>query len=370
VRVPTAALLVTWEGGGNVAPLLVLASELVRRGHPVRVLGPPGAVEGRYRRAGIAYRATDSAARWSPEAQRSLAGEVAAEVHRVPTDVAVVDYMQPAALSGAEAAGVPVVAFVHTLYARQAIADHSPIHMAADAAGVNELRAGLGLPPVDRLPDLLDRAALVLVTTLEALDRPEGAVPGNVRYVGPLVEAPGDDGGWLPPGTKADGPLVVVSMGTTPMDEAVVVRRVLDALDGAPVRVLVTLGPHLDDRRLPVPANATLSGYRRHAALLPHAGLSVNHGGLGTIGAALACGVPMVCLPLGRDQPSNAEAAAAVGAARVLPPDGEPAVLRAAVLVTLADDNYRRAAGRLADEIAALEGPVRAAEAVEHVCVR
>jgi MGT family glycosyltransferase len=202
------------------------------------------------------------------------------------------------------------------------------------------------------------------VTTLEALDRPEGAVPANVRYVGPLVEPPGDDAAWEPPGNPEDGPLVVVSMGTTPMDEGVVLQRVLDALDGAPVRVLVTLGPHLDGGALRVPANTTLTGYRRHGAVLPHAGLSVNHAGLGTIGAALACGVPMVCLPLGRDQPDNADAAAAVGAARVLPPDTEPAVLRAAVLVTLADDHCRRAAGRVADEIRALDGPARAAEAV------
>jgi hypothetical protein len=51
----------------------------------------------------------------------------------------------------------------------------------------------------------------------------------------------------------------------------------------------------------------------------------------------------------------------------VLPPDAEPAVLRAAVLVTLADDHCRRAAGRLADEIRALDGPARAAEAVEQL---
>jgi MGT family glycosyltransferase len=361
-----SVLLVTWEGGGNVAPMLVLGAELARRGHDVRVLGPPGAVEARFGREGVAYRATGAAAQWSPEAQRALAGEVAAEVHRAPTDAAVVDYMQPAALCGAEAAGVPVAAFVHTLYARQAVTDHSPIHMAADAAAVDELRSGLGLPALGRVTALLDHAPLVLVTTLKGLDRPEGAVPPNVRYVGPLVEPPGDDAGWVPPGEPADGPLVVVSMGTTPMDEAAVLQRVLDALDGAPVRVLVTLGPHLDaGHGLRAPANATLTGYRRHTAVLPHAGLSLNHAGLGTIAAALACGVPMVCLPLGRDQPSNAEAAAAVGAARVLPPDAEPAVLRAAVLVTLADEHHRRAAARAADEIRAVDGPRRAAEAVE-----
>jgi aromatic-L-amino-acid decarboxylase len=34
-------LVVTWDGGGNVPPMLGVASELLRRGHQVRVLGNP-----------------------------------------------------------------------------------------------------------------------------------------------------------------------------------------------------------------------------------------------------------------------------------------------------------------------------------------
>jgi MGT family glycosyltransferase len=279
--------------------------------------------------------------------------------------VAVVDYMQPSALCGAEAAGVPVVPFVHTLFTRQAVAEHSPIHMAADLEGTDALRGELGQAPLERLTDLLHHAPLVLVTTLEELDRPEGPVPANVRYVGPLVEGPGADEGWRPPGEPSDGPLVVVSMGTTPMDEGPVLQRVLDGLDGAPLRVLVTLGAHLRAADLRVPGNATLSGYLRHAAVLPHAALCVNHAGLGSIGAALSFGVPLVCLPLGRDQPSNAEAVAAAGAGLVLAPDAPADRVRATVLAALDDDGLRRAAARLADGIRALEGPTRAAEAVE-----
>ena len=223
--------------------------------------------------------------------------------------MAVVDYMQPSALCGAEAAGVPAVAFVHTLFR-----DLSPIAMAADVDGTNAVRAELGLAAVARLEELVERAPLVLVPTLEALDRPDGVAP-NVRYVGPLVEDAGPDEGWRSPGR----PLVVVSMGTTPMGEAPLLQRVLDGLDGAAVTVLATLGPHLRAEDLRPPANATLTGYVRHAAVLPHADLCVNHAGLGSIGAALTYGVPLVCVPLGRDQPVNAEAVAAVGAAGCSP---------------------------------------------------
>ncbi len=314
---------------------------------------------------GLAYRPSEAAAAWSPEAQRTLADEVAAEVRRVPTGVAVVDYMQPAALSGAEAAGVPVVALVHTLHHRVAAGDRSPMYMAADEAGVNAIRADLGLPPVTRLPELLDRAALVLVATLEELDRPDGPARPAVRHVGPLVEGPGDDAGWTPAGGPEDGPLVVVGMGTTPMDEGPVLQRVLDALDGCPVRVLATLGPHLDAGSLRAPANATLAGYLRHAAVLPHAGAFVGHGGLGSIGAALAAGVPVVCLPLGREQPDNAEAVAAVGAGRVVAPDAPPTEIREAVLGVLEDEGCRATAARLAEVIRALDGRARAAREVE-----
>ena len=348
-------LLVTWEGGGNVPPLLVLARTLAGRGHDVRVLGPPGTVEARFRAVGVAYRASGATVPRRPEAHQALATQVADQLGQGGAGVAVVDYMQPSALCGAEAARVPVVPFVHTLFR-----DLSPMHMAADVEGTNALRAELGLAPVTRLPELLERAPLVLVTTLEELDRPQ-MVAGNIRYVGPLVEDAGPDEGWRPPGR----PLVVVSLGTTPMGEAPVLQRILDGLAGAPVHVLATLGPHLRADELRAPGNAVLTGYLRHAAVLPHADLCVNHGGLGSIGAALTFGVPLVCVPLGRDQPVNAEAVAAVGVGRVVPPDAPADTLRVAVLDALADSRARRAATRLADRISALDGPTRAAEAVE-----
>ena len=75
---------------------------------------------------------------------------------------------------------------------------------------------------------------------------PLATQPSNVRYVGPVLEGPGPDDGWRPPGVDDGRPLVVVGLGTTPMDEGPVLQRVLSALADAPVRVIATVGDHLD----------------------------------------------------------------------------------------------------------------------------
>jgi MGT family glycosyltransferase len=174
----------------------------------------------------------------------------------------------------------------------------------------------------------------------------------NVRHVGRVLAGVGSDAGWAPPAGGDDRSLVVVSMGTTPMDEGPVVQRVLAALAEEPVAVLALLGAHLDPADLPLPANAAASGYVRHAAVLPHAAVTVCHGGLGTVLASLAAGVPLVCLPLGRDQPDNAAAVERAGVGRTVDPAAGPDAIRDAVAGVLGDPTYRRAAAALGESMA------------------
>jgi len=273
--------------------------------------------------------------------------------------------MQPAALCAAEQAGLPVVAFVHTLYADVAAGPRSPMHMAATVDGVNALRAELGLEPVARLPDLLDRASRVLVTTVPELDRPDGPLPPNVQYVGPILEEPGPHAGWAAPWPSSDTPLVVVSLGTTPMDEGPLLQRALDAMADLPVHVWATVGTHLDPASFTVPANAVVSRYVRHAAVLPHADLFVGHGGLSGIGAALSFSLPLICIPLGREQPDNASRVEAAGAGRTLVPDVSVDELRAAVARMLTDEGCHAAARSFASTIAGYGNGARAVAELE-----
>jgi UDP:flavonoid glycosyltransferase YjiC (YdhE family) len=87
--------------------------------------------------------------------------------------------------------------------------------------------------------------------------------------------------------------------------------------------------------------------------VLPHADAVVTHAGHGTVIAALAHGVPLVCLPISRDQPDVAARVTWHGAGVRLSSRSSPARIATAVQRILSDPAPRAAARRLADRIAA-----------------
>ena len=281
----------TWEGGGNVAVFRALKARLEARGHEVSLqIG------------------------W--DAPPLLDG-----------DVLLVDHMTTnAGLEAVLASGRPSATLVHTLW-----------------SFVPQLEGTFAGPGY---LDLLARFRVNLVCSTRELDGVDP--PANVRHVGPVLEPEGPDAGWRPP----DRSLVVVSMGTTDMGEAPVLQRILDGLSTLPVDVVATVGRHVDAGSLRVPANARVTGFVRHSALLPHADVFVGHGGHGGIMAAGAFGVPMVLVPLDRDQPHNAARAEAIEVARVVHRDAEPEAIRAAVEAVRTGERERLGAMRLANAIA------------------
>ncbi|QGG94999.1 glycosyltransferase [Actinomarinicola tropica] len=344
-------LVVTWDGGGNVPPALELGRRAVEMGHHVDVLGPPG-LAGRVAAAGLGFVARQAAREWDP-LEMALGARSAIEAS--DADVVVVDYMLPPVLCAAVAIERPVVALVHTLHATLLVdGAPAPMSMAMTRDGLDLVRFELGLPGVQRLGDVLDEVDAVVVATLPELDSSVRPVVDGVRYVGPILEGPGPDAGWRPPwGTGArDRPAVLVTMGTTPMDEGPVVERVAAGAHAAGAEVLVLLGEHLDPAGLDLPPGVSVSRHVRHAAVLPHVDVVVSHGGLGTVGATLAHGRPMVNVPLGREQPENARAVAHVGAGRVVEPAASVGEVAEVIGDVLATPAVRAAAGRLAEAIA------------------
>ena len=123
--------------------------------------------------------------------------------------------------------------------------------------------------------------------------------------MGPAVEQ--NTGTWESPWSSTDErPLLLVSLSTTYMGQQRLAERLLQAIAPLPVRALFTTGPALDLSALDIPSNTRVASFVPHAAVLPHASLAVTHAGFGTVQAALGVGVPLVCIPDGRDQPDNA----------------------------------------------------------------
>jgi MGT family glycosyltransferase len=154
-------------------------------------------------------------------------------------------------------------------------------------------------------------------------------------------------------------PFVYVTLGTVTggFDELrTVFRQVLDALDGLPVRALLTIGADLPmDILGTVPANVHVERFVPQDEVIPHATAVLCHGGSGTVLGALAAGVPLVIAPLFADQPYNAARITAVGAGIGLESlDAPSSAIRAALIRVIRETAFREAAQRFAGEIGAL----------------
>ena len=318
-------LFTTWLGGGNVNPVLGLTEALLADGHEVSALATSFLAE-RLTDAGISVLAPPAG--YLPEG-----GDTASAIDSADPDLVVVDFMLTSALGAAAASGTPAVGLIHTLYGATMVdgAPH-PMLMTGGLEPVNADRAALSLEPIGSLGDLLAAMDGLVVTAPSELDDLAVAVPAPADYLGPLFESADPDADWRPP--QGSGPLIVISGGTAAMDagdEAAMLSAVLTAVAPLEARVLLTLPAYQDAGAFDIPANTTVSGYVRHSAVLPHADLVVTHGGLGTVTAALAHGVPMVCLPLDREQPDNATAVERIGAGARLAPTSAPEAIRDAI---------------------------------------
>jgi UDP:flavonoid glycosyltransferase YjiC (YdhE family) len=140
-----------------------------------------------------------------------------------------------------------------------------------------------------------------------------------------------------------------------------VIESALSALADLPVQVFLTLPRAADQPWAPspsggpqtyaAPGNTVIQPYVRHAAVMPHTSVLVTHAGLGSIGAALTHGVPMVCIPLFLEQPDNASHVAALGAGRIVAKDAGSDAIRAAVLDVLSTPSYRQTAQHIAESL-------------------
>lgn len=212
------------------------------------------------------------------------------------------------------------------------------------------LRAEHGLPPDPGLA-MLGRG-LVLSPFPPSFRDPASPVPlpsttHAFRTGGPAVRS------WEPAGR----PHVYATLGTVfNSGSGDLLERLLAGLSAVEADVLLTTGRDVDPADLgPHPGHVRVERFVPQGEVLPRSDLVVSHGGSGSLGAALAHGLPSVLVPLGADQPHNAGRAAELGLARVLDAaTATPEEITSCVEAALADGDLRGRAHAVADEVAAL----------------
>ena len=161
-------------------------------------------------------------------------------------------------------------------------------------------------------------------------------------------------------------PLVYVTFGTVFSNNAAL-SAVIDATGELSVRAVITVGPDGDPASLgPQPANVHVARYIPQDQLLPHCAAVVSHAGSGTFLAAVAAGLPQVCLPQAADQFLNAAACDRSGIGLTVEPGAAtPEHVTAALSRVLSDPAFRSAAERVSREIAAMPSPLDVAELLQ-----
>ncbi|MBP9708240.1 MAG: glycosyltransferase family 1 protein [Oligoflexales bacterium] len=395
MNISRSYLFVTWEGGGNVAPVLGIARRLIERGHNVRVL-----TESCLRSAVIACGARYEAFRkhfTRKDNSQDLLGDwqaktpigalrrtfdkvvfgpatiVAEETIRAVAterpDVIVIDHLMPGAISAAEAVVIPRVILFHTpefLPGAGKPAAGSGFMPRQDIIGRSrdtlfnwlflkmlnpyvpafaKMHRELNLEAIKNTTDLINvyhRAERRLILTSEAFDFPIVPAPSNVRYVGPVLDDPEWSGSWESPWSNNDArPLVVASLSSTFQNQRKPLQAIIIALGKLQVRGLVTSGPAMRKEQFETPPNVIVLPVAPHSRVFPEANVVITHGGHGTVMRALSSGVPIACMPMGRDQFDNAARVVKKGVGLKLAPSAKSTHIAAAVQKLIDDVAFR-----------------------------
>jgi MGT family glycosyltransferase len=373
-------LFVSWDGGGNVPPALALGQRLVGAGHEVSFLASRS-LQARAEAVGLTFRAFREVPEWGPHLRRqfedseylgelwlgpAVGRDLTAQLKSEPADVLIVDFSLCGALAAAERSGLPTAALAHVLYHLNVVKGARYTEVWEECLSeINETRREFGLAPLASSGHTWDSAALVLALTPKEFDSRVAHIARNVQYVGPafldappaLLELP-----WQ--SNHAD-PLVLITFSTTYQRQEPQLQRVIDAVADLSARGLVTAGPAIDAADLRIPSNVTVLPYLDHHVVLPSAAAVVTHGGLSTVMAALAHGVPLLCMPMGRDQNANAERVVVCRAGRVIDPQASTQMIRTALLDVIESPTFRAGARRMQKIIRRLGHGSRAVQLLE-----
>jgi MGT family glycosyltransferase len=389
------------EGGGNVTPMLGLASKLLKNGHSVSILSEP-CLEIAIKEIGASFlpfkehftrtnRKDDLFKDWNaskinnPIFERVMFGPAPTVIdrcieiiHARSIDLVIVDVLIFPGIIAAEFLGIPKIVVFHMpeflpgpnrppgnmgiktgkgfLYRLRDIILTKLMTLKFDGykATLNEKLVSFSLPPLRHTLDLFDRVELRLIQTIRKFDIPIEPSPSNVRYIGPVLDDPDWVSGekWVSPWQGQDEkPLVVISFSSTFQNQASTIQNSIDALSGIPVYGCVTLGPAMESDDFITPDNVVIFRSVKHSELFPQADLVITHGGHGTIIRALANGLPIICLPMGRDQYDNAMKVTLKGCGIQLSPKSSPRGIQRAVEQILSNNKYKANAKKMQDEI-------------------
>jgi len=232
---------------------------------------------------------------------------------------------------------------------------------------LDPIRAARGLPAADPIARAVGRR--VLVNTVFGLEY-ERPLPPDIHLVGPMLDDDEPDleaelKAWL----SAGPPVVFVNLGTLAAPGAALVTALARGLEDASFRVLWVLrGNAAEIARRTSPGLRIEPWVSSQMAVLRHPAVRafVSHCGVNSVHEAVACGVPILGIPLFADQLDMAMRAFDAGVALLLKKHAlEADALRVAVRRVVGESAFRLRMPTLQAALSAAGGVDRAADLLE-----
>jgi MGT family glycosyltransferase len=386
-------LFASWGNPGNLNPVLTAARRLRQQGHRVRILDERNHQEEIAKAGfdGISWRrpaplspplASDEEPVWAEIrallAQMTFGGaldytaDTMDALRSESVDAIVTNDLLAGPAIAAEAAGIPYALLAPHISVRPIdgvptgvtglVPNNSPEYHAAEQAirarfvellssylpTLNRARAAFGLMPLNHIFDHYDRADRVLIGMSEVFDFTATRLPANLRYVGPLLDVPQWCKSWNAPWSgKRARPRVLVSLSTSFQNQAALLRRIIVALGTMDLDAAVTVGPAMEKENFEAPANVSIIHSAPHDVVMKEVSLVITHGGHGTVTRSLVNGVPLLVIPMGRDQGDNAARVVAHGTGISLTDGATEQEIVSAVRRLITEPHFRAAAARL-----------------------
>ena len=219
---------------------------------------------------------------------------------------------------------------------------------------IDQARAALGLEKVVQGDARLDYPSGAIALWPEWFARVDFDLPFHVTPVGFFRDDDGNEGeipAIIQNAVNISDTSILVTAGTGMYLDAGFYAASAEAC-----RMLNVLGilvaQHKEQLPNDYPGCLSWVGYLPFGKLMPRVKLVIHHGGMGTLGCAMAAGVPQLVLPKGADRPDNALHLKKLRIADSLPPPKwKPASIADAMLRLLRSpevaENCRALAGRL-----------------------
>ena len=157
----------------------------------------------------------------------------------------------------------------------------------------------------------------------------------------------------------------MVGLSTTYQDQTALLLKLCEAFAELEVEAVVTTGPAISPGSIDAPSNTSVLDFVPHDVVLPQTDLLVTHAGHGTVMAGISHGVPMLCFPMGRDQPFVANRVAELGLGTSMSPGASAAVIRDAIAAALVDTRLKKNSAEFVKTIAGHPGLEQAVSAIE-----